>query len=179
MKSTVFRSIDSLPHFYNILSSVLLGGAITALSYALSTAGLAELAGTFLSFWGVFCFTRLFGKVAATRSSKHFQGSSEFIKTFQAEISVWMKERSVLSIFILGFGAAILYVAFRSVCIAILGIFSNLWFAIAAGLLLSAIIASPVLFRDIGRLVTKSSDKKGVGPATENAQTSSEEPKNS
>lgn len=165
LKSTVFSGLDRLPHGWNVLASIFVGGAVTALAYALSSAGLAEIAGTFLSFWGVFVFTRLFAKLAAGRSG-HFAGTSALLRQVQADVNAWVRDRTTLSLFVIGAGAAAAYVAWRSACIALLGVFSNVWFALAGGLLLAAVIASPVLFRDLGRLMASDSAPapgEGVG----------------
>lgn len=153
MRSTVFRGIDALPHGWQVLASLLITGSITAISYGLSKAGLAEVAGTGLSMYAVFVFQRLFVQVARARRGGHFQGSRAILAQFQADWSAFMADRSTLAIFILGVPVTLAYLALRSVCIGVLGVFGNIWFALGFGLLFGAAVASPVLFRDLGRLV--------------------------
>lgn len=156
----VFWRIDSLPHGWNVLASIFIGGAITALAYALSSAGLAELAGTFLTYWVVFCFQRLFSKMAGYRKG-HFAGSSAMLRQFQQDAAQWMRDRTVLSIFLLGFFVAMAFTAARSGVIAILTVFGNPWFALAGGLLVAALVASPVLFRDLGAALGSGAASEG------------------
>lgn len=153
----VFWRIDSLPHGWNVLASIFIGGAITALAYALSSAGLAELAGTFLTYWVVFCFQRLFSKMAGSRKG-HFAGSSAMLRQFQQDAAAWMRDRTVLSIFLLGFFVAVAFTAARSGVIGLLQVFGNPWFALAGGLLVAALVASPVLFRDLGAALGSGSE---------------------
>lgn len=157
MKGTIFAGMDSLAHGWQVLSSLLIAGSVTAVAYALSSAGLAEVAGTALSFYCVFIFTKLFSKMAGRKRQGHFKGSTAFIKQFKDDLDLWMQDRSVLALFVVAVPITIAYIAFRSACIAVLGVFGNIWFAIAAGLLLGALVASPILFRDIGRLITRDS----------------------
>lgn len=147
--------IERLAHGWQVLASLLLSAAVTVLCYALSQAGLSELAGTAMSFYAVFVGTRLLAIASAGRSTGHFAGSREMLRQVQADLRSWMLDRTVLSIFLLGVPAAVAYVALRSACIAALGVFANIWFALAFGLAFGALVASPILFRDLGRLVAR------------------------
>ena len=157
MLGTIFSPMERLAHGWQVLASLLLTGAVTALCYALSQAGLAELAGTAMSFYAVFVGTRVFAKVAASRPGGHFGATKNLLRQAQADFRTWMTDRTLLALFVLGVPATVSYVALRSACIALLAVFGNLWFAVAFGLLFGALVASPVLFRDLGRLVTRDS----------------------
>lgn len=157
MKGTIFNRMDNLAHGWQVLSSLLIAASVTAIAYALSSAGLAEIAGTALSFYCVFIFTKLFSKMAGKKKEGHFKGSTAIVKQFKDDLDVWMQDRSVLALFVVAVPITIAYIAFRSACIAVLGVFGNIWFAVAAGLLLGAVVASPILFRDIGRLIARDS----------------------
>ena len=157
MLGTIFSPVERLAHGWQVLASLLLTGAVTALCYALSQAGLAELAGTAMSFYAVFVGTRVFAKVAASRPGGHFGATKNLLRQAQADFRTWMTDRTLLALFVLGVPATVSYVALRSACIALLAVFGNLWFAVAFGLLFGALVASPVLFRDLGRLVTRDS----------------------
>ena len=161
MLGTIFNPMERLAHGWQVLASLLLTGAVTALCYALSQAGLAELAGTAMSFYAVFVGTRVFAKVAASRPGGHFDATKNLLRQAQADFRTWMTDRTLLALFVLGVPATVSYVALRSACIALLAVFGNLWFAVAFGLLFGALVASPVLFRDLGRLVTRDS---GISP---------------
>ena len=76
MLGTIFNPMERLAHGWQVLASLLLTGAVTALCYALSQAGLAELAGTAMSFYAVFVGTRVFAKVVASRPGGHFGATS-------------------------------------------------------------------------------------------------------
>lgn len=157
MFGTIFSPMERLAHGWQVPASLLLTGAVTALCYALSQAGLAELAGTALSFYAVFVGTRVFAKVAASRPGGHFGTTKNLLRQAQADFRTWMTDRTLLALFVLGVPATVSYVALRSACIALLAVFGNLWFAVAFGLPLGALVASPSLFRDLGRVATRDS----------------------
>lgn len=154
---TIFNPVERLAHGWQVLGSLLLTASITALCYALSQAGLAELAGTAMSFYAVTVGTRIFSKVASARRAGHFAGSKALLRQAQDDFKQWMNDRTTLALFVIGVPITVGYVALRSACIAALGAFGSIWFALAAGLLFGAVVASPLLFRDLGRLVTRDS----------------------
>lgn len=157
MFGTIFSPMERLAHGWQVLASLLLTGAVTALCYALSQAGLAELAGTSMSFYAVTVGTRIFAKVTSVRRVGHFAGSRALLRQAQDDFKRWMSDRTILALFVIGVPVTVGYVALRSGCIAALGAFGSIWFALAAGLLFGALVASPILFRDLGRLVTRDS----------------------
>lgn len=159
MINTIFNPIQRLAHGWQVLSAMLLAGSFTAVAYGLSEAGLAGAAGTALSFFLVFVGTRLFSKLAVAKRGGHFEGTKTMAAQVKTDIDAWMLDRSTLSIFVLAVPASIAYVALRALCIFLLGIFGNLWIALSGGLLLGAVVASPVLFRDLGRLANRSASQ--------------------
>jgi|SRR5699024_977126 len=151
----LLKGVDSLAHGWQVLGTVLLAGAVTVLSYGLTQAGLADLAGSFLSFYLVFIGTRLVRRIAGGRKSrKHFAESSTLIASLVRDIDAWINDRKILALCILAVPVSIGYLALRSGLVLALGIFSTWYFAAAAGLLTAAIICSPLLFKGIGQLVT-------------------------
>lgn len=159
---SIFNPLERLAHGWQVLASLLLTAAVTALCYALSQAGLAELAGTAMSFYAVFVGLRLFAKVAVANSGGHFSGTKQIVQQMRQDFEAWMNDRTVLALFIIGIPMTVGYVALRSVCIAMLGVFGNVWFAVAFGLLFGALVASPILFRDLGRLVARDAQGASV-----------------
>lgn len=141
--------IDSLPHHWQVLAAVLLSGGLTALAYGLTQAGLAELAASCLSFYGFFVGTRLLAKIAASREARHFRETREFIGTAYGELQAWLADRKLLAIAIIGVPVTVAFVTLKSAIALALGAFSNVWFAVAAGLIVAAFVASPLLFRQI------------------------------
>ncbi|MGP5098324.1 hypothetical protein ACTXJ1_09910 [Brachybacterium alimentarium] len=151
----LFRSMDSLPHGWQVLATVLLGGSITAISYGLTQAGLLELASSFLTFYVIFVGGRLIGKMRRIGTGKHFRESSQMIGTLMREMDAWVTDRKILALALLGLPVTVVCLAVKASFAALLGLLSSWYFALAVGLLLAAVVCSPLLFSGMGRLVMR------------------------
>lgn len=151
----LFRSMDSLPHGWQVLATVLLGGSITAISYGLTQAGLLELASSFLTFYVIFVGGRLIGKMRRIGTGKHFRESSQMIGTLMREMDAWVTDRKVLALALLGLPVTVVCLAVKAGFAVLLGLLSSWYFALGAGLLLAAVVCSPLLFSGMGRLVMR------------------------
>lgn len=151
----LFRSMDSLPHGWQVLATVLLGGSITAVSYGLTQAGLLELASSALTFYVIFVGGRLIGKIKRLGTGKHFRESSALLGTLMREMDEWVTDRKILAIALLGLPVTVAALAVKAGFAALLTVLSSWYFALGAGLLLAAIVCSPLLFSGMGRLVMR------------------------
>lgn len=151
----LFKSVDSLPHGWQVLATGLLGGSITAVSYGLTQAGLLELASSALTFYVIFVGGRLIGKIKRLGTGKHFRESSALIGTIMREADAWVTDRKILAIALLGLPVTVGALAVKAGFATLLGLFSSWYFALAAGLLLAAIVCSPLLFSGMARLVMR------------------------
>lgn len=151
----LFKSMDSLPHGWQVLATVLLGGSVTAISYGLTQAGLLELASSFLTFYVIFVGGRLIGKIKRLGAGRHFRESSALLGTLMREADQWVTDRKILAIALLGLPVTVGALAVKAGFAVLLGLLSSWYFALGAGLLLAAIVCSPLLFSGMGRLVMR------------------------
>ncbi|OYO12062.1 hypothetical protein CGZ98_07685 [Enemella evansiae] len=147
--------MDSLPHGWQVLATVLLGGSVTAISYGLTKAGLIELASSFLTFYVIFVGGRLVGKMKRLGTGKHFRESSALLGTLMREADQWVTDRKILAIALLGLPVTVGALAVKAGFAVLLGLLSSWYFAVGAGLLLAAMVCSPLLFSSMGRLVLR------------------------
>lgn len=166
MRGILF-GVNRLPHHYQLLGAVLLCGSITAAAYGLEQAGIGAIAASFLSFWAIFVGTRLITKIA-TRKTKYFADTSKIVRTVHNDFQDWLNNRRVLALAILGIPVAIGFVALRAGIELALASFGNVWIALSFGLLFSAVICSPLLFRGLAEVVNSDSSADPV--ETEDAE---------
>lgn len=151
----LFRSMDRLPHGWQVLATIFLGGSITAISYGLTQAGLLELASSFLTFYVIFVGGRLIGKMRRIGTGRHFRESSALLGALMREMDEWITDRKILALALLGLPVTVGALALKAGFAVLLTIFSSWYFALGAGLLLAAIVCSPLLFSGMGRLVMR------------------------
>lgn len=163
--------IDSLPHHWQVLAVLLLSAGLTAIAYGLSQAGLAELAASCLSFYSFFLGGRILAKLAVTRQAAHFRESQALLGTLYRESQVWLNDRKILALSIIGVPVTMVFVGFKTAIATGLAAFSNIWFAVGAGLLAAAFVSSPLLFRTVREAIfaEPSSQEAPAGDRTQSA----------
>lgn len=137
---------DRLPHGFQVLATVLLTGALFAIGWALSEAGLLDLAATGLAFF-VVTFARQMGVGLSSRAPKEFAGSAKIIDQIRADWTAWIAHRTVLSRALIATVMTVGFLLLRAAITGLLTVIASPWVALAAGLAISAAVASPVLMR--------------------------------
>lgn len=168
------KRIESLAHGWQVLASVLLSASLVAFGYGLTKAGLAELAASFLSFWTFFVGSRVIAKISTSQKARHFRESREIVGTLYREANQWLNDRQILALALIGVPVGLLFVGFKSLAVSLLLALGNVWLAIGVGLLLSAVVASPLLFRGVRELVFDDADPDAENSPQRGAQAGGE-----
>lgn len=148
--------INQLPHGYQILGTLLLGGGVTAAGYGLSQLGLLDLAATFITCFMLTFFRLVFDFTKRPKADADFAKTRAGISAFVEEFDSFMKSRAILGKAIIATGYAMIFLAARWVVILLIGLMANVWIAVAVGLVLASVIASPILWRAMsGSIVSK------------------------
>lgn len=155
----VFGKVNSLPHGYQIAGCATFGGAVFMASYGLSVAGLLEAAASALVFF-FFQLVALTGPSLSNRAPRAFKGSAAMLEQFLDDWKEWRKEQAMMAQAILAFAATCLFVVSRFVCASVLPLITNVWFAGALGLGVTAVVISPALAR--GVVATFKSSSQGA-----------------
>lgn len=144
----VFGKVNSLPHGYQIAGCATFGGAVFMASYGLSVAGLLEQAASALVFF-FFQLVALAGSSFSKKAPRAFAKSASMLDQFLADWSVWRKEQRIMAQALMAFAATCLFVVGRFLCASLLPLITNVWFAGALGLLVTAVVISPSLTRGV------------------------------
>lgn len=145
----VIVRVDALPHGWQVLATILLGGAIAAAAYGLSQLGWLELVSTFMTAFAL-ALGRMLMAGRPVRDGAAFAGTRGILQTLRDDAATFVATRPALAKVALALAYAMAFIAGRSVFTWVLGVLSNVWFAVALGLIVAAAVASPVLFRAAG-----------------------------
>lgn len=164
MIPTVFSRSAGASHIWHVLGTILLVGAVFSLAWALSAAGLLDIAATGLAFFTV-TFMRQMGVGLSTHAPREFEGSANLLRQVQADFQRWLASRSVISHALLAVAYTVVFLLCRAALTAILTVIASPWVALAAGLALAAAVASPSLIRSL---------TEAVGTRSRRSETTSE-----
>lgn len=139
---------DRLPHGWQV-AAVLLGVAsIFTLCWYLSEKGLLDLAATGLSFF-VVTLLRLLGPSLESKAPAEFKTSAALIDQLRADYARWVGSRKISSQMLIAFVLTISFLIGRFIAATVLTAIASPWLALALGLMLAAVVASPVLVRGV------------------------------
>ena len=139
---------DRLPHGWQVLATLLAGGAVFTLCWYLSQKGLLDIAATGLSFF-IFTLIRQLGTSLTSRAPSEFAKSASMIDAFRADLAAWSANRKMLTHVLIAFGATLLFLAGRAIASTVMVLIASPWLALALGLMVAAAVASPVLVKGI------------------------------
>lgn len=157
----MFVKLDMLPHGWQVLAVLLLGGAVATGSYGLAQLGWLDVAATLLTAWAL-AFGRLVFAGRRPREGAAFAATHGMLATFMGDARTFLATRAVLAKALLAIGSAIGFVAARAVVSWGLAALSNPWLAGAAGLIVASLIASPVLWKAMAGSVGADTDSMTV-----------------
>lgn len=149
-------------HVYTIIGTLLACGAVGMAAWAISNAGMLDLAATGLTVF-FFQLVQVMMKVGLItlpeRKSTDFQQTSGLLKTAWREFQEFQGRSPIWRMALLALGFTVGYMIFRWGLSVALGIFSNVWIAGAASALIASFIVAPQLFTN---LVSKMKTKSGL-----------------
>lgn len=135
---------DRLPHGWQVAATLLLTGALFALGWALSQAGLLDIAATGLAFFGV-ALARQMRVGFTTRAPREFSGSARMLDQIRSDFQTWLSGRTLLSHALIAAAHTTAFLLLRSAISAVLSVIASPWVALAVGLAAAAAVASPFL----------------------------------
>lgn len=144
---------DRLPHVWQVLATLLGVAAVFVLCWYLSQKGLLDLAATAISFYAV-TLIRQIGASLTRRVPKEFKATAGLIDQARADFTDWMRNRKLASHMIIAFVVTVAFLLGRFLASTVMTAIASPWLALAVGLAVAAMVASPVLVRDIGRIFT-------------------------
>lgn len=148
MIPAVFNRSAGASHAWHVGATCLLVGAIFSLAWALSQAGMLDLAATGVAFF-VTTFARQMGIGLTTAAPREFEGSANLLRQLQADFSRWLSTRSLIAHALIALGYTVAFLLARAALSGILTVIASPWVALAAGLALAAAVASPSLIRSV------------------------------
>ena len=147
---------DKISHGWNVLGTLLLGGALFAAAWGLSQAGQLDMAATGLSFF-VMTMLRFTGPSLMKRAPE-FAGTSALVNQARADLSSWLESRRLLSLCLISLALTLGFLVVRAAAAWALGIIASPWLALALGLGVAAIVAAPTIIKvisnNLGKAVT-------------------------
>ena len=149
-------------HIWHVAGTVLLVGAIVSLAWALSQAGMLDLAATGLSFFLVTLMRQL-GVGLTTVAPREFDGSANLIRQLQADFARWIATRSVVAHALIAMAYTAAFLLSRAALSAILTVIASPWVALAVGLALAAAVASPSLISSLIDAVGRRAESEQEG----------------
>ena len=151
-------------HIWHVAGTILLVGALFSLAWALSRAGMLDLAATGSAFF-IVTLMRQLGVGLATVAPREFEGSANLVRQLQSDFARWIATRSVVAHALIAMAYTAAFLLSRAALSAILTVIASPWVALAVGLALAAAVASPSLISSLidvaGRRAESEEDVEG------------------
>lgn len=161
-------------HAWTVLGTLLACGAVGMAAWAISNAGMLDMAATGLSFFFLQLVTMLFKAgliVVPEKNSSDFSESRNILKTLWREFQEFQGRSPIWRMALLALGFTLVYMLFRLGLSVALGVFGNIWIAGAASALTASLIVSPKLFSG---MFSKMRSRSGVEIKTRPAEPGAE-----
>ncbi|WP_432789369.1 hypothetical protein QYM46_13660 [Brevibacterium sp. K11IcPPYGO002] len=145
-------TMDANAHIFTVIGTVLAIGGVGMLAWALSNAGMLDLAATGLTMFG-FQLVSMMMKVGLIvlpeRTDGSFAETSGHLKTFLREFHEWQARSPIWRLAAMALAYTIGFLIVRWGLSVGLGIFANIWVAGASAAIVASIIVAPRLFSNI------------------------------
>lgn len=147
-------NLDSNAHVWRVLGTIAAIAALVSLAYGLAEFGMLEMAATGTAATVAMLFQLLMrnGFIVLPESESDDQRIEEGKNALKAIVGMFqaiLDRSSILRLTLIAIGYGIGFVLLRGVIAWALGVFTNIWIALAFGLLLAAFIVFPTLFAGI------------------------------
>ncbi|MHC6176183.1 hypothetical protein [Glutamicibacter endophyticus] len=154
-------------HAWTVLGTLLACGAVGMAAWAISNAGMLDLAATGLTVF-FFQMVQLMAKVGLIvlpeKKGGDFAATSGNIKTFLREFQEFQAKSPIWRLAAMALAYTVAFMVARWGLSVVLGVFDNVWIAGAAAALVASLIVAPNLF---GGLAAKLKSKSGVQVRTQ------------
>lgn len=150
-------------HAWTVLGTLLACGAVGMLAWAISNAGMLDLAATGLTVF-FFQLVQMMFKVGLLvlpekKANSDFRETSGLLKTAWREFQQFQARSPIWRLALMALAYTIVFMIVRFCLSIALGVFSNIWVAGAASALVASLIVAPGLF---GGFFSKMKSKSGV-----------------
>lgn len=145
---------DRLPHFWQVLATLLAVASVFTVCWWLSQQGLVDVCATGLSFF-VVSLTRMMGPSLAKRAPREFRRTAGLLDTVRADFAEYMANRKLVSLAIIAMASTIFFLLGRFIASTVMTAIASPFLALAVGLALAAGVASPVLVKSIAESFRK------------------------
>lgn len=162
-------------HGWTVLGTLLACGAVGMAAWAISNAGMLDMAATGLSFFFLQLVTMMMKAgliVLPEANTKDFAESRGILKTLWRDFQAFQASSPIWRMALLAVGFTLAYLLFRFGLSLTLGVFGNIWIAGAASALVASLIVSPKLFSG---MFSKMKSRSGVEIKTRSAEPEVEE----
>lgn len=136
-------------HIYTVIGTLLACGAVGMAAWAISNAGMLDLAATSLTVF-FFQLVQMMLKVGLLvlpeKKNTDFQETSGFLKTAWREFQEFQARSPIWRLAALALGYTVVFMIARLGLSVALGVFQNVWIAGAASALVASLIVAPNLF---------------------------------
>lgn len=154
-------SMDANAHIWRVVATFLLVGALVSLAYGLAEWGLLEMAATGATAFIMMLFQLLMrngfivlgGSGEAVNEDKRIEEGKGAIKAIVGMVQAFIDQSSILRLALIAVGYGVGFVLMRTLIAWGLGVFANIWIALAFGALLASIICFPTLFAGVFRMM--------------------------
>lgn len=149
-------NFDSNSHVWRVLATFLAIGAMVSLAYGLTQWGMLELAAT-----GTTAIVSMLVQLMmrngfivlpeATSDDERIEEGKNALKAITGMIQAWIDRSSMLRLLLIAIGYGVAFILLRMLIAWALGVFGNIWIALAAGGLVASVICFPTLFTGVIR----------------------------
>lgn len=136
-------------HAWTVLGTLLACGALAMAAWAISNAGLLDLAATGLTMFGFQLISLMFKSgliVVPEKKSAEFAQTASHVKIAWREFQEWQGRSPIWRLAALALAYTFAFLIARFFLSIALGIFANVWIAGAMGALVASLIVAPTLF---------------------------------
>ncbi|MDQ0648619.1 hypothetical protein QFZ53_002815 [Microbacterium natoriense] len=150
------NNFDAGAHVWRVLATFLAIGALVSLAWGLAQFGMLELAATgtaaVLSMLIQLMMRNGFIVLPHRQSDDaRIEEGKSALKAIAGMVQAWIDRSSLLRLVLIATGYGIVFVLLRTLIQFALGMFGNIWVALAAGGLVASVICFPTLFAGIIR----------------------------
>ena len=139
---------DRLPHVWQVLATLLAVASLFTLCWYLSQYGLLDLAATAVSFFTI-TFLRQLAPSLASRAPSELRQTASLLDTARTELAAYLRNRKTFTLALFSIVATVCFLIGRALASIVLVAIASPWLALSGGLLLGAVVASPVLAKSV------------------------------
>ncbi len=147
-------SMDANAHIWRVVATFLLCASLVSLAWGLAEWGMLEMAATGATAFLMMLFQLMLrngfivlgGSGEQTDEDQRIAEGKGAIKAITGMIQAYIDQSSILRLALIATGYGVGFVLVRTLIAWCLGVFANIWIALAVGALIASVICFPTLF---------------------------------